>query len=326
MSRRLSRGIATRRVARPGPAVRSHASTSVQPRRLVPSRPVGPRVAPASATPPAPAPASATVPHLSARSVLAGGPAYIPAPESLGPPPAPLRRAPVRRRLAVLLLVGLVVGAAAIAFAGTRVVLARFTDAVPVAGNTFATGTWATATTWYLHNNPTPPTANTAAQFNLPLDATTPTAATLYNYDTGCESRAGRSINRNTGVVTETGACRYATWRSTALAAARTLNGTATLTVWARKTSSGGTAPTLRAFLRVFDPATSTYVDLGQANATVTTNANQPWATYDLGWSLASVSVPAGRQIEIKLVATGANRNVEIAYDTTAYPSSLTLP
>ena len=36
--------------------------------------------------------------------------------------------------------------------------------------------------------------------------------------------------------------------------------------------------------------------------------------------------MPAGRRIEIKLVATGGTRNVEIAYDTTAYPSALTLP
>ena len=167
-------------------------------------------------------------------------------------------------------------------FAGTQVVLARLVDAAPVTGNTFATGTWATATTWYLHNNPTPPTANTAAQFNLALNTTAPTATTLYNYDTGCESRTGRSIRRNTGAITETGACRYATWRSAALAAARTLNGTATLTVFARKATAGGTPPTLRAFLRVRNPGTSTYIELGPANATITTEPTLAFASYAL--------------------------------------------
>ena len=269
---------------------------------------------------------AAAVPHLAARSVLAGGPAFLPAPESLGPPPEPRRRSPVRRRLAVLVVVGLVVGAAAVAFAGTRVVLARFTDTTAVTNSSFATGAWATATTWYLHNNPTPPTGNTAPQFNLALNATSPTATTLYNYDTGCDSRAGRTLTRGTGLITEAGSCRYATWRSTALAAARTFNGTATLSIWARKTSTGGTSPTLRAFLRVFDPATSTYVDLGQADATVSTNSTQAWTEHDLTWSLSSVSVPAGRRIEIKLVATGGNRNVEIAYDASDLASALTLP
>jgi hypothetical protein len=287
--------------------------------------------APEPASAPTAAPASlvpvpaAPVPHLSARSILAGGPAFVPPPESLGPPPPP-RRSLVRRRLAALVVTGIVVGAAAIAFAGTRVVLAHLTDTAAATGNSFATGTWATGTTWYLHNNPTPPVAHTTAQLNLPLGAAAPTAGTLYNYDTNCDSRAGRRLNRRTGLVTETGACRYATWRSAALAEARTLDGTATLSIWARKASSGGTSPTLRAFLRVFDPATSTYVELGAADVVVATNSAQAWAEHDLTWSLASVTVPAGRQVELKLVATGGNRHVEIAYDAVAQPSALTLP
>ncbi len=264
--------------------------------------------------------------HLAPRSVLALAPALVPAFDPvIAETPAP-SRSPVRRRLAALLVGALLVGAVAVAFAGSRIVLARFIATAPVTSNTFATGAWATATTWYLHNNPTPPTANTTAQLNLPLDASVPTAATLYNYDTNCESRAGRSINRNTGLVTETGSCRFATWRSAALAAARTLNGTATLSVWARKTSTGGTNPTLRAFLRVFDPGTSTYTELGAANATVTVNSTSAWARLDLAWTLSNVGVPAGRRIELKLVATGGTRNVEIAYDATSLASSLTLP
>lgn len=267
------------------------------------------------------------VPHVTARSALAGAASLLPPLDAPWPAPTPPRgRSAVRRRLAALVAAGLVVAAASVAFAGTHVVLARLTDAAAVTGNTLATGTWGTATTWYLHNNPTPPIGNTAAQFNLALNATAPTATTLFNYDTGCESRAGRSIRRNTGLVTETGACRYATWRSASLAAPRTLNGTSTLAVWARKTASGGTNPTLRAFLRVFDPGTSTYTELGAANVTVFTNANDAWAEYDLTWSLANVAVAEGRQIELKIVALNGTRDVEIAYDTTAYASSLTLP
>ena len=277
----------------------------------------------------APAPAAGTrlpVPHVAARSALAGAAALLPPLDAAWPPEAPRRRSPVRRRLAALLAAGLVVAAVAATVAGTQVVLARLVDAAPVTGNTFATGSWATRTTWYLHNNPTPPTANTVAQFNLALNVTAPTATTLYNYDTGCETRAGRSIRSNTGLVGETGACRYATWRSTALAAARTLSGTATVTVFARKALSGGTAPTLRAFLRVRNPSTSTYVELGQANATITTEPTLSFASYALSWTLASVSVPVGRQVEVKIVATGGTSDVDIAYDTTAYASSLTLP
>jgi len=277
----------------------------------------------------APAPAAGTrrpVPHVAARSALAGAAALLPPIDATWLPVAPRRRSPVRRRLAALIVAGLVVAAVAATFAGTHVVLARLVDTAPVTGSTFATGTWATATTWYLHNNPTPPTANTTALFNLALNTTAPTATTVFNYDTNCESRTGRSINRNTGLVSEATTCRYATWRSAALAAARTLDGTATLTVWARKTAALGTAPTLRAFLRVYNPSTTAYTELGTANATITTEPTAAFASYALTWTLASVAVPVGRQIEVKIVATGGTREAEIAYDITANASSLTLP
>jgi hypothetical protein len=264
--------------------------------------------------------------HVAPRSVLAGSPALAPALDvPLWEAPRP-RPSAVRRRLLALLAAGVVVGAAVVAFAGTRVALAGFTDPAGLTSNTFATGTWVTATTWYLHNIPTPPVGDTTAKFNLAIDGAAPTAATLSNYDTNCESRAGRSINRNTGLVSEATTCRYATWRSASLVAARTLNGTATLAVWARKTSTGGTNPTLRAFLRVFDPATSLYMDLGTANVTIATNGNVAWTQSNLAWSLPGVTVPIGRLIEVKLVATGGNRDVEVAYDTTSQPSALTLP
>jgi hypothetical protein len=229
------------------------------------------------------------------------------------------------RAIAPLMVTAAIVVMAFGASTGARLTLALMTGSASVSGNTFTTGTWAGATTWYLHNAPTPPVGPTMAQFNLGLDATAPSATTLYNYDTNCDSRAGRTIRRGGGLVTEAGTCLYATWRSTALPATRILTGTATLTVWARKTSANGTNPTLRAYLRVFDPATSTYVELGNAGVVVT-SAPTAWASYALTWSLASVPVSVGRQIEVKIVATGNNRDPEIAYDTKSYPASLQLP
>jgi len=264
--------------------------------------------------------------HLCPRSVLSAAPALVPALDANLPEGRSSRPPALRRRLVALLAAGLVVATAVVSSAGTWVVLARFTDAAAVASNNFAAGTWVTATTWYLHNNPTPPTGNTAAQFNLPLNATSPTVATLFNYDTGCESRVGRSLIRGTGLVGETGACSYATWRSAALVASRTLNGSATLVVWARKTAALGTNPTLRAFFRVFHPATSTWTDLGTANVTVSANPTAAWARLSLAWSLAGATVAVGQQIEVKVVATSGTRDIEIAYDTTTSPSSLALP
>ncbi len=314
--------VPARRVARARRArIASSAST-------VPSAPPGPAYEPAAAPPDletaAAAPLGAV--RIVARSALAGSAALVPALEPLAVRRARRGGSRVRRRLAALLVAAIVVGAAAAAFAGARVVLARFTDTAAPTSSTFTTGTWATATTWYLHNNPTPPAANTTARFNLPLNATTPTATTLWNYDTNCDWRAGRSIVRGAGLVTEGGSCRYATWRTPALAAARTLDGTATLRIWARKTGTGGTAPTLRAFLRVYHPATSAFVELGSTSVSVATDATAAWAPYAPTWTFSGVTVAAGDQVVLKLVATGGTLNVEVAYDTVALASALTLP
>jgi len=137
----------------------------------------------------APAPAAGTrrpVPHVAARSALGHAAQLLPPLDAAWPPESPRRRSPVRRRLAALLAAGLVVAAVAATVAGTQVVLARLIDAAPVTGNTLATGSWATGTTWYLHDNPTPPTGDAAAQFNRAFDAAAPTATTLFDYDTGC--------------------------------------------------------------------------------------------------------------------------------------------
>jgi len=147
----------------------------------------------------APSPAAGThrpVPHLAARSALAHAAQLLPPLDAAWPAALPRRRSPVRRRLAALVAAGLVVVAATVALAGSHVVLARLVDTAAVTGNTFATGSWGTRTTWYLHDNPTPPAANTAAQFNLALNTTAPTATALFNCDTNCESRAGRSTGR----------------------------------------------------------------------------------------------------------------------------------
>ncbi|MBU2608635.1 MAG: hypothetical protein KKF26_04885, partial [Chloroflexi bacterium] len=66
----------------------------------------------------------------------------------------------------------------------------------------------------YLHNNPTPPTANTTAQETLPLSTTAPTAATLYNYDEDYSSDLGRRIEQGRGNVNESNLARYQTWRA----------------------------------------------------------------------------------------------------------------
>jgi hypothetical protein len=199
--------------------------------------------------------------------------------------------------------------------------LAVLTDGTAVTGS-FTASSWP----FHLHNEPTPPTGNTAAVAVLGMDHVAPTATTLHAYATNCNATVGRQITRGTGLVGESNVCRHITWRSSALAADRGLDGMATVRIWARKSANGGQSPTLRVFLRDRDPVGGgTYTELGSADVTVTTNLNQPHDMYEIAIPVSAI-VPAGHLFELKLVATGGNRSVRVAYDTTTYESTLTFP
>jgi len=91
-----------------------------------------------------------------------------------------------------------------------------------------------------------------------------------------------------------------------------------------RKTGANGTDPTLTAYLRDYNPATTGYVELGSASGTVSTNSGQAFAELDLSWLLAAM-IPAGHELELKLVAGGGTLDVNVAYDTTDRLSRLVL-
>jgi hypothetical protein len=86
--------------------------------------------------------------------------------------------------------------------------------------------------TYYVHNNPTPPTGNTSSQTNLPLDQTSPTAATLYNYDTNRDSFAGLVIAKGGTSASVSDTTKYQNWRTAALGTDLTLEGTVNFTFW----------------------------------------------------------------------------------------------
>jgi hypothetical protein len=197
--------------------------------------------------------------------------------------------------------------------AGTS--LARSTSS-PTTDATFTGGSWVL----YLHNRPTPPVGNTTAQFALAMDATVPTVGSLNNYDTDCDSQAGRLIQSGGGLSSEATLCNYANWQTAAYGANRALNGTITLRIYAAKTGVI-TNTTLIAFLRDFNPSTSGYTDLGSQSVVVNTSTQ---TQFTLTWSL-NTSIPAGHKLELKMVATGTLTNAILAYDTSAEQSRLVL-
>ena len=53
--------------------------------------------------------------------------------------------------------------------------------------------------TYYLHNNPTPPTGDTDAQADLEMDEDEPAGTAFYNYDQNYDSNPGRRIEESDG-------------------------------------------------------------------------------------------------------------------------------
>jgi hypothetical protein len=195
--------------------------------------------------------------------------------------------------------------------------LALFNRPLAVGANGFTAGTWA----YYLHNNPTPPTANTTAQYNLTMTTVVPTATVLYNYDTSA-NRPGRGITRNNppspGLAR---AFRYVNWRTPALASALSLNGTITVDIWsATNIATANTTGSLIAYLRDYNPAAGTYVEIANATYTGVYAVGRTYYERPIAVTVSpSYSIVAGHMLEVKIespTATSQN-NMLVAYDTT---------
>jgi hypothetical protein len=206
--------------------------------------------------------------------------------------------------------------------------LALFTDTDQVAATSTASGSFS-ATTYYLHNNPTPPTGNTVAQANLSMNTTAPTATTLFNYDTNLDSSRGRLIQRGGSGAGETTLARYQNWRGpTAGVLGQNINATVTVEFWSAMPGfTQGTAGQVRVFLRDLDSVTGIALEI--ANTTVSA---ADWQAGASGWVKKSASFSVnhlllvGHRLEVKLlVGAGAASDMLFAYDTTLYRSRVRL-
>lgn len=220
--------------------------------------------------------------------------------------------------------------AAAILLAGGGAggALAVFADTEQVAA-TSSTAASFSNTTYWLHNNPTPPSGNTNMQANLVMNTTAPTATTLYNYDADQDSSAGRLVLRGGSGAGETDLSQYQNWRGPTELLGQSINGTVTVEFWsAMRNFTAATAGDVRVFLRDFDTAGLLSTEI--ANTTI---ASADWQGGSTGWvkNTATFNVTAlllvGHKLEVKLiVGAGAADDMWLAYDTTIYRSRVRLP
>ncbi len=220
----------------------------------------------------------------------------------------------LRTALPLLALGALLAAASTGGFATSGAI---FVDTSSAEG-TVTAGSW--STTRYLQHRPSPATADTLAQVDLPVGFAAPTATTLFNLATDCDGKPGRRITRGSALPTETDVCRYVDWRLAPATEDTELTGVVTATIWAAKSNPQGRTPTLVAYLRAWDGVG--HVELGSARVSMPSQVLAP-VTFSFP---VSTMLLAGQALELKLVVEGFNRNVTIAYDTADHPSSITLP
>lgn len=178
--------------------------------------------------------------------------------------------------------------------------------------------------TLYLQNDPEG--EDTVDRRFLPMTGTVPTQAVLPNYDTDVDGDPGLRIESGGADQYETDGVKVQRWTHTpsddlAIASARIVFHSASAGFLA------GEDATVTWFLRHCDEAGADCVEV--ASATVSA---ADWSAGASGFvertaSLAPVShvVPAGRQLELAVIAPSATTDLWFAYDTAGQPSRLEL-
>ncbi|MCH8950194.1 MAG: hypothetical protein IIB87_07450 [Chloroflexi bacterium] len=181
---------------------------------------------------------------------------------------------------------------------------------------------------YYLHNNPSPPTGDTASQDPLPLNKTLPTATTLYNYDTDRDSDAGLLILKNGSGPTETDTRRYQAWRTPAFSVALTIDGTVNVILGSAIKNFGlGRPADITVYLRHYDGVGYTEIANGSLAETDWQGGSTTWVMKTFSIADVNYTIPAGDMLEVKLIVDSSFSNgMWFSYDTAIYSSRVELP
>jgi hypothetical protein len=165
--------------------------------------------------------------------------------------------------------------------------------------------------TYYLHNVPSPPAGNTTSHPTLPMDAITPTASTLYNYDTNRDA--------SPGLLIEGGGSQL--WRGPALPSDVTLKGNVTVNLWgAVKDFQQGKKEQITLYLRDFDGSAYTEIANSAFIDPDWQRGSSTWALKSFVIGVGSRTMRAGHRLELKVVVGGSSADdMWFAYDTGTY-------
>lgn len=155
---------------------------------------------------------------------------------------------------------------------------------------------------YYLHNNPTPPTTATTSQANLPMTTVSSPAFVRYDYDSDIDTAEGRSIDKN-GTINEASIAQYQNWRTSSFPGDVHINGDVTLQLWAASDSfQQNRRGEVTAFLRDYNGLSYTEI----ASATVFKvdwqEGLEDFTVETLTFSTVDYTVVGGNSLELKIV------------------------
>lgn len=147
--------------------------------------------------------------------------------------------------------------------------------------------------TYYLHNNPTPPSGDTDAQADLPMDENNPTADAFYNYDQNYDSNPGRKIEQSDGGPDGLEIKEYQSWLTDIYTEDIYFQGTTVINLYIAPDGFNFDNPgSLRAYLRDYDPVSGTYTEINSSDYVI---AGGEWTET---WQ------PTAREGKYRIVAT----------------------
>ena len=124
--------------------------------------------------------------------------------------------------------------------------------------------------TYYLHNNPTPPSGDTDAQANLPMAEDNPEVETFYNYDQNYDSNPGRKIEESDGGPDGLELKEYQNWLTAPYTENIHFQGTAVINLYiAPDGFNFDNDGEFTVYLRDYDPVGDIYTEINSATYVV---------------------------------------------------------
>ena len=181
---------------------------------------------------------------------------------------------------------------------------------------------------FYFHDDPSPPVADTGRQAMLPLGATFPTATTLYQYSVP-SNNPGLLLKGTDRGLSETDPTKFQAWQTLPLADPLSIDGDVLIDIWAGiRQFQSDQSGAITIYLRDKDGSTYTEIANGSVFAEDWQGASNSFIRKTIMIPDVEYTIPQNHQLEARLMSDTikASKDMWFAYDTTAYPSAINLP